>query len=286
MRRCDGTARGAHRMSGLLRKVSYRRSTGVTTASSTAAMRSPPSSQLRSSSATSGSGTAAGQRSRSLTASFWVITTWSARRAACASQATSSSPVVVMVLPGGHLHRRARRLGLGHERVGIGDARRGDHPLSGQRVGGTSGAAHQALERAQAEVGHRDRPAHPAFELAAPARCAASAVARFRVTITASARSSAAQPSRHGPGRQRPAHRAGGLGAHHQDVEVAADVEPLIGVVEHQHLRAVGQRALGARPPGRGRPRPPPRAPSAGAPASRRRRSPGAGCPAGGRAAT
>ena len=113
---------------------------------------------------------------------------------------------------------------------------------------------------------------------------AASAVARFRVTITASARSSASQPSRHGPAGQRPADRAGGLRAHDQDVEVAADVEPLVGVVEHQDLGAVGQRPLGARPPGRDRRRRPPRAPSAGAPGSRRRRSRGAGCRAGGRA--
>ena len=48
------------------------------------------------------------------------------------------------------------------------------------------------------------------------------------------------------PRRQRPAHRAGGLRAHHQHVEVAVHVEPLVGVVEHQDLRAVGQRALGA----------------------------------------
>ena len=48
------------------------------------------------------------------------------------------------------------------------------------------------------------------------------------------------------PGRKGPADRAGGLRAHDQDVEVAADVEPLVGIVEHQDLGAVGQRALGA----------------------------------------
>jgi hypothetical protein len=74
---------------------------------------------------------------------------------------------------------------------------------------------------------------------------AASAVARFRVTITASARVIASHASRHGPAGS-DQRTAGSLGAHDRQVEVTADIEPLVGVVEHQHLRAVGQRPFRA----------------------------------------
>src|SRR5690606_24857511 len=74
----------------VISRVRYRRSAGVTTASRATARASPPLSHVRSSTATSGSGASAGQRSRSFTASFSVMTTWSARRAAWASQAISS----------------------------------------------------------------------------------------------------------------------------------------------------------------------------------------------------
>ena len=67
--------------------------------------------------------------------------------------------------------------------------------------------------------------------------------------MTTSARSTAPQPLAPRPRGQRPAHRARRLGAHHQQVEVPPHVEPLIGVVEDQHLGA----------PGPGPARPPPR---------------------------
>ena len=47
-----------------------------------------------------------------------------------------------------------------------------------------------------------------------------------------------------GPGRQRPANGPGSLGADHRDVEVPPHVQPLVGVVQHQHLRSPGEGPL------------------------------------------
>jgi hypothetical protein len=43
---------------------------------------------------------------------------------------------------------------------------------------------------------------------------------------------------------QGPTNGTGSLGAHHRDVEIAVDVQPLVGVVQNQDLRSSGQRPL------------------------------------------
>ena len=93
---------------------------------------------------------------------------------------------------------------------------------------------------------HGDRPAHPRLQLARQRlrRVPRGALAGHDHRVRPLQRVPSLAP---GAGRQRPAHRPGRLSAHHEDVEIAMHVEALVRVVEHQHLGAVGERALRAR---------------------------------------
>ena len=177
-------------------QVVSRRFTGGTTASSAAAMRIAAALRPdRSSTATSGSGTLAGQRSRSLTASF------------CGHDHVIGLPgrlrqpghvlvaEVVMVLPGGDLHLRRPSPSPGRRRRP--DRRWRWRPPRAPRAASRpardvplTSPSRWCSPRCTMATG----PAIVAARARRPAPRAASGVARFRVTITTSARSSAPTP--------------------------------------------------------------------------------------------
>ena len=118
--------------------------------------------------------------------------------------------------------------------------------LPASAAAGARVPAHQPLERPQAEVGDGHRPRHQAlyFLRERAGRLGRRPLPGDDHGVGPVERLPTFPPRSRG---QRPAHRAGRLRAHDQDVEVAADVEPLVRVVEHEYLRPVGERPLGAR---------------------------------------
>ena len=157
----------------------------------------------------------------------------------------------VMILIRRELHAGAEGANQGGEADGIGDPRRDDHSAFRQRRQLDAPARLESGQSAEREMDPSDdRVWPPAAEVPRErARLGDRRTApRHDDDIRAAQGAPVFAP---GTGRQRPRHvaRRRTLRAHDGDVDVARDIEPLIGVIEHEHPRPPGAGFLGARQP-------------------------------------